>query len=155
MSLKNIVLVTALAAAGAHLVRQNAGSPSRAQPASPSPRPHCTPMPVSAMDPQPGLAPWRCMPETPGEGPDIVVAEPRKVYGHPDPLAPPPDANRRPPRSADLQELADWKAGAYLDMVDAEHDGDRLAAEQARADYVWASKRLDEARRMAAQPRNR
>jgi hypothetical protein len=115
--------------------------------ATPPPPPRCEPMPISKLDPQPGLAPWRCKPT--GDGPHTIeTSDPRRVQGNGDALTPPPSPSRRPPRPApDLAELADWKSEAYLDYLDAQDSGDQIRIERARRDYTRASARLDEAKR--------
>src|SRR5205823_2343087 len=90
VGLKKTVLLVGLAAAGAYVVQEPSVAPSRP----------CKPAPVSSMDPQPGLAPWRCMPE--GDGPDHIEAgEPRRVYGNGERPAPPRATGSRSPRPAD------------------------------------------------------
>jgi hypothetical protein len=109
--------------------------------------PKCKPIPVSALDPQPGLAPFRCAPDVPGQGPDIAVGEPRRRYGAgEDPRATNAPPAPRPARAGDLQRLSDERDAAYLDYLDAQDNGDAMAAQRAYAEYGKANARLNRAR---------
>lgn len=135
--MKLAILLAALVTASVVAARQHEPAPQAE---------NCTPAPISSMDPHPGLAPFRCRPQ--GEGPTIEADPARRAYGNGDrPSSAPPPNRARP--VVDLPALADRKADAYLDYLDAQDSGDLHAAERARDAYERASARLEAARRNA------
>jgi hypothetical protein len=103
----------------------------------------CKPIPVSPMDPQPGLAPFRCAPDVPSP-----IVEPdswRSRYG--DGSAPPASGRDvEATATATLRRVADERDRAFSAFVQAQRAGD-VSADAKHAAYMRAEARLDGARR--------
>ncbi len=106
----------------------------------------CKPIPGSALDPQPGLASFRCAPGVPGPGPDIEAGSVRGHYG----VGAAPAQGRAPVSEpappASLRQLASERDQAFMAYMQAQRAGDFSAAAKHEA-YMRAQLRLDSARR--------